>query len=168
MEALDMAFVNKFISKKHAPKIVESLAKMYDDAIIDDKSLKIDVGIILGGMILKHIENVKKQKRLLEMINMIQIQSDWEKLIYDEYGDELTKKDEELEAQSKKLNQQAQEIKNKNDELKSKDDVIKSQGDEINKLLKSNNEYKKKIKELGDLDDLDPKVKEVINYLMIL
>lgn len=64
-ETLDMAFVCKFIPKQHAPKLIETIANVFEDAIIDDRVLKIDIGIIIGGMILKHIKDPIKQKKLL-------------------------------------------------------------------------------------------------------
>lgn len=56
-EALDMAFICKFISKKHAPLVIESLSKIFNEAIIKDKVLKIDVKVILSGMILKYVKS---------------------------------------------------------------------------------------------------------------
>ena len=147
MEALDMAFVAKFISKKHAPMIVDSLANIFNDAIIDDELLKIDVGVILGGMIQKHFTGAK-QNRLMEIINMKQIEDDFTKFLYEEFGDELYKKDEEIESQ-------AQEIKSKEDE--------------INKLNKNNNEYKTKLKQLSQIKDLNtPEARNIINSLILL
>ena len=147
MEALDMAFVAKFISKKHAPMIVDSLANIFNDAIIDDELLKIDVGVILGGMIQKHFTGAK-QNRLMEIINMKQIEDDFTKFLYEEFSDELYKKDEEIESQ-------AQEIKSKEDE--------------INKLNKNNNEYKTKLKQLSQIKDLNtPEARNIINSLILL
>ena len=97
MESLDMAFICKFISKEYAPYVTETLANIYKDAIINDKLLKMDVGVILGGMILKNIENIHKQNKLLEMINMRHIESELDKIVYDEYGDKLDAKDKEIE-----------------------------------------------------------------------
>ena len=97
MEALDIAFISKFISREYAPYILESLAEIFEETIIDDLRLKMDVAIIFGGMILKQIQDIEKQNKLLEMINMRQYETDMEELVYDEYGDILNEKDKEIE-----------------------------------------------------------------------
>ena len=140
-ETLDIGFLSKFISKEYASDIIDSLTYIYNKAIIEDKLLKIDVGVILGGMILKHITNIKKQNKLMKRINMRHIEKEITKLVYDEYGEELDKKDEEIEAKNQ----------------------------EIKKLNQTNEEYKTKIKELGELDDLNtPKAKKIMAKLMLL
>jgi hypothetical protein len=63
-EALDIAFISKFMLKEHAPSVIESLAKVFKKAIIKDELLKMDVGVILGGMILKHITSNTKQNKM--------------------------------------------------------------------------------------------------------
>ncbi len=148
IEALDLAFVSKFISKKFAPPVVESLARLYNDAIIQDNLLKIDVGVILGGMILKNITNTKKQKRLLGMINMRHIESEIEKLVYAEFGDQLDKKDEEIELLTKE-----------NDSMSEKIDSLNQQN------LKYKNQISK-LKEIGDIDS--PEARKIINSLLLL
>ena len=140
MEALDIAFIPKFISKEYAQYVTDSMTVAFRDAIIEDEKLKMDVGVILGGMILKHFKNMDKQAKLLERINMRQIKTDIEKLVHDEFGDELDAKDREIE---KKDN-------------------------EINKLNQYKNESKNKLKELSDLEDLSPKAKQIIQSIMLL
>ena len=141
MEALDMAFVSKFISKKHASDVIESLTEVFNHAKIEDKLLKTDIGVILGGMILKHFTGAEKQNKLLWRINMRHIEKEIDKLVYDEYGEILNKKDEEIEAKD----------------------------EEISKLNKSNNEYKEKIKQLNEMADLNsPEAKKIINSLLLL
>lgn len=72
---------------------------------------------------------------------MRHIEKEITKLVYDEYGEELDKKDEEIEAKNQ----------------------------EIKKLNQTNEEYKTKIKELGELDDLNtPKAKKIMAKLMLL
>lgn len=120
-----------------------------------DKAGQMDVGVILGGMILKHYDNIEKQTKLMRMINMRHIEREIDKLVYDEYGDILDKKDEEIEAKEEEIKTQAKEIKSKNNE--------------INELNKSNMEYKAKIKQLSELSDLNsPEAKKIINSLMLL
>lgn len=133
-EAMDIAFVSKFISKEYAPQVVETMSKLFNDAIINDKLLKIDVGVILGGMILKNILDEDKQNKLLGMINMKHIKSEIEKIVYDEFGDELDAKD-----------------------------------DEIDKLNKSNSQFRDKAKKLKELDDLNtPQAKKILESMLLL
>lgn len=161
-ESLDMAFICKFISKKHALHVIESIAKTYKDALIEDKRLKVDVGAIIGGMIKKYIENPDKQKELLEEIDMEHIKSEMEKILYDEFGDQLNAKDQEIKTKDKQLKTKDQEIKTKDKELETKDK-------ELNKLNKSNNEYKKKLKQLQKLTDWNtPEAKKIINSMALL
>ena len=75
-EALDIAFVSKFISSKYAPEIIESLARLFKNVLIEDTALKLDIGAILGGMILKRITNTEKQNQLLRRINMRHIEKE--------------------------------------------------------------------------------------------
>ena len=69
-EALDLAFLGKFISKKNAQFVLESIVKVFNDSIIPKQKLKIDVAVVTDGMILKHFPDVKKQKQLLERLKM--------------------------------------------------------------------------------------------------
>ena len=78
---------------------------------------------------------------------MRQIKTDIEKLVYDEFGDELDAKDKEIEE--------------KNKELKTKDK-------KINELNQTNNNYKNKVKELNNLKDLSPKAKQIIQSMMLI
>lgn len=134
MEALDIAFISKFISREYASYILESLAEIFEETIIDDLRLKMDVAIIFGGMILKQIQDIEKQNKLLEMINMRQYETDMEELVYDEYGDILNEKDKEIE-----------------------------------KLNNENKEYKEKIRQLNEIEDLNtPQAKKILNSLMLL
>ena len=162
MEALDIAFIAKFISKKHAPFIVESLAKNFKNAIITDKKLKIDVAVILSSMVIKHVTG-EKQERLLEMIDLKYYETEMDRIIYEEYGDKLDKKDEEI----KELNDV---VRVQEDALKSKDDKIKSQSLEIEKLSKFCNTSKELCAKLLQLDVLNdvPEVKNIIQSLMLL
>ena len=68
-EALSIAFIPKYISDKQAPTICESLAIVFEKAIIPDKALKRDVAVILMTMILKHVKGTKKQNKLIGMMN---------------------------------------------------------------------------------------------------
>ena len=144
---MDIAFVSKFISKKHILQVIETLIKVFNNAIINDKVLKMDVGVILGAMILKHVNNIKKQNKLLRDLNMGQFESELHELVYDEFGDVLDKKDEEIEAKDKELGQKDKEIE---------------------ELSISNMEYKAKIKQLLKLEDLNsPEAKKILNSLIV-
>ena len=88
-EALDIAFISKFMLKEHAPSVIESLAKVFKKAIIKDELLKMDIGVILGGMILKHITSNTKQNKLLGMIGMRHIENKIDKQVKDKYGNKL-------------------------------------------------------------------------------
>lgn len=153
-EALDIAFVSKFISKKDAPIVVEKLCKTFKNAIIEDKLLKLDVKVILGGMVLKHVSDENKQKILMEMIGMRKIKNELDELVYEQYGDELDAKDKELET--------------KNKELETKDKELETKDKQIVNLQKSNREYRKQIKKLSELDGLTPEAQKILSSLIML
>lgn len=161
-EALDIGFVCKFISKKHAPQVIEALCHAFKDAIIPDRHLRMDVGVILGAMILKNIEQTNTKNRLLKVIDMKTFENEIQKLVYDEFGDELELKDKEIEQKDNKLEQKDKEIEQKDKEIEQKDN-------EISKLSKNNNAYKSKIEQLKKIGDLNsPKAQEIIQSLMLL
>jgi len=176
MEALDIAFTSKFISKKDAPYVVEKLCEVFKDAKIEDKVLKLDVKVILSGMILKHIESEKKQYRLMEMIGMRKIKNELDELVYEEYGDKLDEKDQEIENKEKTIITQAKtiktknnELKTKNNELKNKDNEIKSKDEQINNLNQTNHNYRKLIEKLNKFDDLNTsEARKILDSLMLL
>ena len=70
---------------------------------------------------------------------MRHIEKEIDKLVYDEYGDILDKKDKKIETQANKIKTQANEIK----------------------------EYKNKLKQLNELN-LTPEAKKIINSMMQL
>ena len=168
-EALDIAFVPKFIAKKHAPTIVESLANIFNNAIITDKLLKMDVGVILGGMIKKHFTNPEKQNKLMEKINMKHIEDEFTKFLYWEFGDLLCERDAKIEEKDREIESQKKEIESMGNKIKSKEDEIKSKDDEINKLNQHNKEYKNKLKILSEFKDLNaPEARSILNSLILL
>ena len=146
-ESLDIAFIAKFIAKEHAKEVTESLARIFNDAIIPDMKLRIDVAIIFGGMILRHFPDRKTQDRLLEMIHMREYENEMEKIIYEEFGDTLSERD-------RKIEEMARQIKNKDDE--------------IDKVKKTNQQYKNKIRQLQQLKGLTSEAEQIINSLMLL
>ena len=175
MEALDIAFVSKYISKEYAPEVVESLTEIFNDTIIEDKLLKMDVGVILGGMILKHVKNEKTRNKLLEKIGMRHIETEIEKLVYDEFGDkldekdnEINEKDKEIEEKDKTINEKDKTINEKDKEIEEKDKTINKQSKQIDELNNYKNESKNKIKELNEMDDLNPKAKQIIQSMLLL
>ena len=180
-EALDIAFVSKFISKEYVLEVLKSLTKVFKESIIEDKILKMDVGVILGAMVLKHVKNVKLQNKLLGDINMGKYENELHELVYDEFGDVLNKKDEELVQKDEELVQKDEELVQKDEELVQKDEELVQKDEElvrmneelvqkdneIDKLYISNNEYKNKIMQLNELDDLNSlEAKRIIDYLL--
>ena len=169
MESLDIAFIARFTPKKDAPKVLESLCEIFKKSIITDKVLKLDVRVILSGMVLKHITSKNKQEKLMRMIGMRKIENELDELVYEQYGDELDAKDKEIDekdkqiyAKDKELKESVKIIKSKDNQLKSKDDQLKSKDDQ----LKS---YQKLIKKLDDFDDLNtPEARKIINSLMLI
>ena len=132
MEALDMAFISKFIPKNEAEDMVKSLADLFSRAKIEDKKLEIDVAAILGAMILKNVEDVDEQKRLMEMINMMEYESEMQKIVYEEFGDEL---------------------KTMKKELQTSKETIKSKDENIKNLQDSNRKLRSALKQLLNEDD---------------
>ena len=134
---------------------MESLSHAFKDSIIADRLLRIDVGVILGGMILKHIKYINKQNRLLRVIDMRHIEREIDKLVYDEYGDQLEAKDKLIESQAQ--------------ELKTQSMLIKSKDNEINSLVEKNNQFKSKSDQLKEIGDFDaPESKKIIQSLLLL
>ena len=75
-------------------------------------------------------------------------ESEIQKLVYDEFGDELEQKDKEIEQKENELEQKE---------------------NEISKLTKTNNTYKNKIDQIKEIGDLNsPKAQEIIQSLMLL
>ena len=148
MEALDIAFVPKFISKDDGPPITESLAKVLKYAKINDKVLKRDVTVILGAMIRKHIQNTEKVNELMEEINRKQTEDEIRIIAREEFADELF----EMEQEKQKVEKENMELKKGNMELK-----------------KGNMELKKGIGELKQMSDLNSKkARQIINTLSLL
>lgn len=140
-EALDIAFIPKFISKKDAVFITETLAKTLKYAIIKDDELKRDVTSILGAMISKNIEDEHKINELMEEIGMKQVEDEIKILARDEFGDEL------------------KAVEEKNLKLQRENSAVK----------KENDAYKNGLEELNEMNDLNsPKAKKIINKLLLL
>ena len=175
-EALDIAFTSKFISKKYAPGVVEKLCEIYNDAKIEDKHLKLDVKVILSGMILKHINSEIKQEKLMEMIGMRHIENELDELVYEQYGDKLDAKDKEIEMMHKEMETKDKEMETKDriietqdKEMETKDRIIETQDKEINNLTKSKKAYDKLVEKLHTFDDFNsPEAQKIINALMLL
>ena len=145
-EALDIAFIPKFISSEDAPFITESLARTFKDALISDNELKRDVALILGTMVLKHVKN--KTNELMEEIGMEEYVDEITEIVYSEFGEELGKKDKTIKGLT-------QELTTKNKEITKKDQEIDT--------------IKKRIKELSEMKDLNsPKAREILNSLIII
>ena len=113
-EAMDLAFICKFISSKKAPKVIETITYIFKDAKIPDKKLKIDMGAIICAMISKRITSHKKIKELLDVINVKEIDDEMTKIVYEEFGDILKQKDDEIKSKDDEINS----YKSKIDQLK--------------------------------------------------
>lgn len=149
MEAMDICFISKFISNKHSLEVIKALSYVFRDALIADGVLRRDVGVVLAAMVLKRVGDSKIQERLLMVIGMKKFDNEIQRLVYDEFGEELDLKDQEIE---------------------SKDQEIESKNKEIGNLTKTNDEYRMKVKELNDEigDSCSPKVKEILQSLLLL
>ena len=95
------------------------------------------------------------------MTNMREYENEMQKIVYEEFGDELYKKDAEIELKNREteLMDGEQELKNRemeliDRELKSKDNLIK--------------QYREKFKELNKLKDLKPEAKNILSELLLL
>lgn len=109
-EALHIAFVPKYISKKYSEYVTKSLSKLFKHAKISDKELKRDIAFILMSMILSNIDDETEQNQLLEEIDMDTYRDDIEEIVYSRYGDELNEKDEEIAENKKELAKKDEEI----------------------------------------------------------
>ena len=162
MEALDIAFISKFISKEYAQKVIFRLTTLFNNAIIPDIKLEIDVAAILGAMIEKHFADEETKKRLLEKIHMQEYENEMVKIVYEEFKDVISKKDEEIAIKN-------QELKSKENEIKSKENEIKSKDAKISRLSQLKNKYNEKIRQLNEFDDLNsPEAKKILSSLMLL
>ena len=143
-EAMDMSFIAKFINNEYKEYVVESIVSAFKDAIIENAKLKMDVGVVIHAIMTETFSSEIKQKELGEMIGMPKYETEIKKIVYEEYGEELNKKDK----------------------------IIKEKDDEIDKLVEENNnrnkEFKKGLKKLVQMDDLNPEAKKIISTLMIL
>lgn len=126
-EALDIAFVPKFISKENGEYITESLANLLKYAIINDRVLKRDITVILGAMIQKHIENEEKQNELMEEINMKPTEDEIRIIAREEFADELF----EMEQEKQKVEKQNYELKKGIEELKQMSDLNNKKAKQI-------------------------------------
>ena len=147
-ESLDIAFIPKFISKENGQYVTESLAKAFKSVKLNKKILKRDIGVLLGAMILKHFEDEEKINELMEDINMKQIENEIKIIAREEYKEEFDK----IEKEKLELKNENKELINKNGELETK-----------------NGEYKRRIKQLKEMKDLNtPEAKKIINSLVML
>ena len=78
-EALHIAFVPKYISKKYSEYETKSFSKLFKHAKIPDKKLKRDIAFILMTMILSNIDDETEQNQLLEAIDMDTYVMIWKK-----------------------------------------------------------------------------------------
>ena len=105
-------------------------------------------------MIIKHVDNISKQNRLMEEIGMEQIENEIKILARDEYGEELRK----IERQNIQLQQENTKVKQENQEYKQENQQYK----------KENQEYKQGIEKLNEIPNLNPEAKKIINSLNVM
>lgn len=154
-ESLDIAFIPKFISKENGQYVTESLAKAFKSVKLNKKILKRDIGVLLGAMILKHFEDEEKINELMEDINMKQIENEIKIIAREEYKEEFDK----IEKEKLELKNENKELINKNGELETKNGELETK----------NGEYKRRIKQLKEMKDLNtPEAKKIINSLIML
>ena len=147
-EILDITFVAKYMPKKDAPFITESIANMFKYAIIKDKKLKMDITAILGAIILRDIKNEEKQTKLLEEIGMAQVNNEIRRIFKEEF---------------KEIEQENQTIKKEKDTLKQENQTIKKEKDT---LKQENQTLKQGLEKLNKLNNLSPEAKKIINSLI--
>ena len=141
-EALHIAFVPKYISKKYSEYVTKSFSKLFKHAKIPDEKLKRDIAFILMTMILSNIDDETEQDQLLEAIDMDAYRDDMEEIVYSRYGDEL----ERVKAENKK-------------ELAKKDKELAEKNKEITRL-KTN--FAKAIEEINARKDIPSKTKKLL------
>lgn len=153
-EALDIAFVPKFISEDDGEFITESLATNLKHAIIPDEELKRDVTVLLAAMILKHVKNAEKINKLMEEINMKQVDEDIKIIAREEYKDEIDKVKKEVELAKK----EAKIAKEEANTAKQNETIAKQEQENM----------KKEIKKLLKIPDLAPEAQKIINGLLLV
>ena len=156
-EALHIAFIPKYISKRHAESVTKSLARVFQRTNIPDYELKRDIAFILLTMILANISNETEQDQLMEVIEMNIYRDDMQELVYSEYGDELDKKDQEIAAKDKDLAKKDQDLAAKDKDLAKKDKELE--------LIK--NRYAEKIEEINAREDIPLETKKLINSILL-
>ena len=134
-EALHIAFVPKYISKKYSEYVTKSFSKLFKHAKIPDEKLKRDIAFILMTMILSNIDDETEQNQLLEEIDMDTYRDDMEEIVYSRYGEDI----ERVKAENKK-------------ELAKKDEEITK--------LKTN--FAKLIEEINAQNDIPSKTKKLL------
>ena len=78
---------------------------------------------------------------------MRHIEKEIDKLVYDEYGDILDKKDKKIETQANEITK----LKNTTQEYKN-----------------TNQKYKNQLQQLNELKNLTPEAKKIINAMLLL
>jgi len=148
-EALHIAFVPKYISKKYSEYVTKSFSKLFKHAKISDKELKRDIAFILMSMILSNISDKTEQDQLLEEIDMDAYRDDIEEIVYSRYGDNL----ERVKAENKK------ELAKKDEEIAENKKELAKKDEEITKL-KTN--FAKLIEEINAQNDIPSKTKKLL------
>ena len=166
---MDMAFITKFIADENKQFVIENITAVFDDAIIENVKLKRDVAIIINAMIMKTFTSETKQEELRGRIGMKEYENEMERIVYEEYGDELRKKDNEivkLHDKNNELNDRNHELNDRNHELNDRNDKLNDINNELNN---ENKKYKDNIEELKKFDDFNSaEAKKIIHALMVI
>lgn len=154
-ETLDIVFVPKFISKENGKNITETLAKVFKYAIITEKMLKMNIGVLLGAMILKHFDDDEKINELMEEIGMKQIDDEIKIIAREEFKEDY----EKIEKEKQKLEIENINVKKEYDEVKKENKAVKKENDKLKEGIE-------RLKEIPDLNSQE--AKKIISTLSLL
>ena len=138
------------------------------------KTCQIDIGVLLGAMILKHFENEEKINELMEEINMKQISDEIKIIARDEFKEEfekIEKEKQELQLENIEVKKENTEMKKENTKVKKENTKVKKENTKVKKenteMKKENGKLKDGLKQLNEIKDLTPEAKKIINSLMV-
>ena len=168
-EALDIVHIPKFIDKKYKVPVLEEITKRWKKIIIKDKTLKLDVKILLKAMIEKHVPDRKTQKKFKGRMNMETYKDEIYELARDMCADEIN----ELEKKNTKNLEEITGLKKEKEKDREEITGLKKENAEnlekITGLKKEKEKDREKINELLKLKDLNtPKAKQILSSLMVM
>ena len=140
IESLDIAFISKYIPKNEAEDMIKSSVYIFNNAIIENIRLKLEVRAVLGAMIHKNIKDPKEHNKLMEEINMGEIGTTIDELIEEETEEirkELENNEKKMESMSKKLENNEKEMKSMSKKLENNEKEMKSMSNKMKKYEES-------------------------------